>query len=61
MIIISSVLQATDLKKYYGTETNITKALDGITFSVAKGEFGAVGANKADKQKIQSNYRYDYP
>ncbi|MCI8902336.1 MAG: ABC transporter ATP-binding protein, partial [Lachnospiraceae bacterium] len=24
-----SILQTTDLKKYYGTEPNITKALDG--------------------------------
>jgi putative ABC transport system ATP-binding protein len=42
MIIISSILQVTDLKKYYEAEPNITKALDGITFSVAKGEFVAV-------------------
>ena len=25
-----SVLQAIDLKKYYGTEPNITRALDGV-------------------------------
>ncbi len=42
MIIISNILQVTDLKKYYGTELNITKALAGVTFSVAKGEFVAV-------------------
>jgi putative ABC transport system ATP-binding protein len=42
MIIITSILQVTDLKKYYGAEPGITKALDGITFSVAKGEFVAV-------------------
>lgn len=42
MILISSILQVTDLKKYYGAEPNITKALDGVTFSVAKGEFAAV-------------------
>ncbi|MFQ9854966.1 MAG: ABC transporter ATP-binding protein, partial [Bacteroides caccae] len=24
------VLQTTDLKKYYGTEPNITRALDGV-------------------------------
>lgn len=42
MIIISIILQVTDLKKYYGADPNITKALDGITFSVAKGEFVAV-------------------
>jgi putative ABC transport system ATP-binding protein len=42
MIIISGILQTTDLKKYYGTEPNITKALDGVSFSVEKGEFVAV-------------------
>ena len=29
-------------KKYYGTEPNITKALDGVNFSVEEGEFVAV-------------------
>ena len=39
---MSSILQTTDLKKYYGAEPNITKALDGVSFSVDKGEFVAV-------------------
>ena len=37
-----SVLQAIDLKKYYGTKPNITRALDGVNFSVEDGEFVAV-------------------
>ena len=37
-----SVLQTIDLKKYYGTEPNITRALDGVNFSVKDGEFVAV-------------------
>ena len=37
-----SILQTTALKKYYGTEPNITRALDGVTFSVEQGEFIAV-------------------
>ena len=37
-----SVLQKIDLKKYYGTEPNITRALDGVNFSVNDGEFVAV-------------------
>ena len=37
-----SVLQTIDLKKYYGTEPNITHALDGVNFSVEDGEFVAV-------------------
>ena len=36
-----SILQTIDLKKYYGTEPNITKALDGVNFSVEEGEFVA--------------------
>ena len=40
-----SILQTTDLKKYYGAEPNITRALDGVTFSVEEGEFVAVVAN----------------
>mgnify|MGYP002508601004 CR=1 FL=1 len=37
-----SILQTTDLKKYYGVEPNITKALDGVTLSIEQGEFVAI-------------------
>ena len=37
-----SILQTIDLIKYYGTEPNITRALDGVNFSVNDGEFVAV-------------------
>ena len=37
-----SVLQTIDLKKYYGDEPNITRALDGVNLSVDDGEFVAV-------------------
>ena len=36
-----SILETKDLKKYYGTEPNITKALDGVTLTVEQGEFVA--------------------
>lgn len=36
------ILQTIDLKKYYGEEPNITRALDGVNFSVEQGEFVAV-------------------
>lgn len=36
------ILQTHDLKKYYGEKQNITRALDGINFSVEQGEFVAV-------------------
>ena len=37
-----SILQTTELKKYYGAEPNITKALDGVTLSIERGEFAAI-------------------
>ena len=37
-----SVLQTIRLKKYYGEELNITRALDGVNFSVDHGEYVAV-------------------
>lgn len=45
------ILKTIDLKKYYGTEPNITHALDGINFSVQQGEFvtvvGTSGSGKS--------------
>ncbi len=37
-----SILQTTDLRKYYGAGPNITRALDGVSFCVEEGEFVAV-------------------
>ena len=37
-----NILQTTELKKYYGAEPNITRALDGVTLSIERGEFVAV-------------------
>lgn len=37
-----TILQTTDLKKYYGQGTNLTRALDGVDLSVEQGEFLAV-------------------
>ena len=36
-----SILQTINLKKYYGIEPNITRALDGVNFAVEQGEFVA--------------------
>lgn len=46
------VLETVNLKKYYGVEPNITKALDGINFTVEKGEFVAiVGTSGSGKSR----------
>ena len=48
---MSCILEARNLKKYYGKEPNITKALDGVSLSVAQGEFvsiiGTSGSGKS--------------
>lgn len=39
---MAEIVKISDVKKYYGTESNITKALDGISLTVEEGEFVAV-------------------
>ena len=39
---MNEVLKINNVKKYYGANTNITKAVDGITFSLNEGEFVAI-------------------
>lgn len=50
---MKEVLKIENLKKYYGVNTNITKAVDGISFSVLEGEFVAImGASGSGKTTL---------
>ena len=47
------ILKVESLKKYYGKEPNLTKALDGISFQVIKGEFlGIMGSSGSGKTTL---------
>lgn len=48
-----NILEGIDLKKYYGEEPNIVKALDGVNLTVKKGEFLAiVGTSGSGKSTL---------
>ena len=46
-------IRVCDVEKYYGTSSNVTKAVDRVTFRVAKGEFvGVMGASGSGKTTL---------
>ena len=57
------ILQTIDLKKYYGTKPNVTRALDGVNFSVNDGEFVAVvgtsgsGKSRSEERRVGKECR----
>ena len=50
-----SILQTTELKKYYGAKPNITRALDGVTLSIEKGEFVAIVGTSGSGKSTMMN------
>ena len=50
---MQNILKIENLKKYYGTKNNITKAIDNISFTVNEGEFVAImGARGSGKTTL---------
>ncbi len=44
---MEKILQVKNIEKYYGNKSNLTKAIDNISFEVEKGEFvGIMGASR---------------
>lgn len=50
---MGEVLKVSNVEKYYGNKTNLTKALDQVSFSVEQGEFtGIMGASGSGKTTL---------
>jgi putative ABC transport system ATP-binding protein len=50
---MKEILTITNIEKYYGNKSNVTKAIDDISFSVKEGEFiGVMGASGSGKTTL---------
>lgn len=50
---MENILKVQNIEKYYGSKSNITKAIDGISFDVNKGEFvGIMGPSGSGKTTL---------
>jgi len=48
-----NILKTEELKKYYGKDDNLVKALDGVNLEIEEGEFVAiVGTSGSQLEKI---------
>lgn len=52
---MEKILEVKNIEKYYGNKSNLTKAIDNISFEVNKGEFvGIMGASGS-----RENYSFE--
>ena len=50
---MDNILTIDKIEKYYGSKSSLTKAIDGISFEVEKGEFlGIMGASGSGKTTL---------
>lgn len=50
---MEKVLEVKNIEKYYGNKSNLTKAIDNISFTIEKGEFvGIMGASGSGKTTL---------
>ena len=50
---METILKIDNIEKYYGNKSNMTKAIDGISFAVETGEFVAImGASGSGKTTL---------
>lgn len=57
---MKDVLEVKNIEKYYGNKSNLTKAIDNISFKVEEGEFvGIMGASGSRKNYIIKLYIYN--
>lgn len=50
---MENILHVQNIEKYYGSKGNVTKAIDGISFGVGKGEYvGIMGASGSGKTTL---------
>ena len=50
---MNTVLEVKNIEKYYGNKSNLTKAIDNVSFQVEQGEFvGIMGASGSGKTTL---------
>ncbi len=57
---MENLLQVKNIEKYYGNKSNLTKAINNISFNVRSGEFvGIMGASGSRKNNTSKLYIYN--